>query len=353
MFDTYELRMYENPDSRVRSRVSILLEKENLVFEGQPEFTVCLEDDDGEIYATASLDGKIIKMVAVDASLQEGGYSSKVISAVISRARQKGKTSLFVFTKAGTAERFLSFGFQEIARYNPVVLLEMGEPGIRTYRAMLRQHRAKLPEGKDLAGGVVVNCNPFTLGHRYLIEEAGSRCDHLYVVVVQADLSLFPFADRIELVRKGTEDLPNVTVLPSGDYAVSPATFPAYFLRDDDSLRKAHIQASLDVTLYANLFGEELGITRRFVGTEPYCPVTRQYNHAMKAILPSRGIELVEIPRKEREGAAISASSVRQFIREDRWEELEKLVPQVTWEYLRDLRQKDIIRKIRETESRH
>ncbi len=353
MFDAYELRLYENPDASVRSRVSSLLEKENLVFEGSPELTVCLENEDGEVCATASLDGKIIKMVAVDASLQEGGYSSKVISAVISHARQKGRTSLFVFTKAGAAERFLSFGFQEIARYNPVVLLEMGEPGIRSYRQMLRQHRADLPEGKNLAGGVVVNCNPFTRGHRYLIEEAASRCDHLYVIVVQADLSLFPFAHRIDLVRRGVEDLVNVTVLPSGDYAVSPATFPAYFLRDADSMKKAHIQASLDVTLFANLFGEELGLSRRFVGTEPYCPVTRQYNHAMKAILPSRNIELVEIPRKEEEGAAISASTVRQLIREDRWEDLRKLVPLVTWEYLRDPAREDIIRKIRETESRH
>jgi [citrate (pro-3S)-lyase] ligase len=353
MFDTYELRIYTNPDASVRSRVAALLERENLVFEGDPQVTVCLEDEDGNVYATASLDGKIIKMVAVDTSLQEGGYSSKVISGVISQARQKGQTSLFVFTKTGTAERFLSFGFQEIARYDPVALLEMGEPGIRSYRQMLRQHRVELPEGKNVAGGVVVNCNPFTRGHRYLIEEAASRCDHLYVVVVQADLSLFPFAHRIDLVRRGTEDLGNVTVLPSGDYAVSPATFPAYFLRDADSMKKAHIQASLDVTLFANLFGEELGLTRRFVGTEPYCPVTRQYNDAMKAVLPSREIELVEIPRKEEAGSAISASTVRQLIREDRWEELHTLVPPVTWEYLRDPERADIIRKIKETESRH
>ena len=63
-----------------------------------------------------------------------------------------------------------------------------------------------------------MNCNPFTLGHRYLIEQASEKVDHLYVFVVEEDKSFFPFSDRIGLVKKGTADLKNITVKPSGKY---------------------------------------------------------------------------------------------------------------------------------------
>ncbi len=352
MFDILELRLYEHPDKSVRSRVASFLHEEDLDYEGEPELTVCLEDEQGHIRATASLDGKVIKMVAVDSSAQQGGYSSKVISAVITHGRLQGKTSFLVFTKASAADRFISLGFQELARYEPVVLLEMGEPGIRSYRHFLGEHKAELPEG-SLGGEVVINGNPFTKGHRFLLEEARSRCDHLYVIVVEADLSLFPFQDRMDLIRQGTRDIPGVTVLPSRDYAVSQATFPSYFLRGQDALKKAEIQTCLDVTLFANLYGKELHLARRFVGTEPYCAVTNQYNSAMKTILPSRGIEVVEIPRKESKGVPVSASLVREYIREDRWEEVKEIVPPVTWDYLTSPEQAPLMEKIRNSSSRH
>lgn len=74
-----------------------------------------------------------------------------------------------------------------------------------------------------------MNCNPFTLGHRYLIEEACSQVDILYVFVVEEDKSYFKFEDRIEMVRQGTKDLKQVQVLPSGKYIISKETFAQYF----------------------------------------------------------------------------------------------------------------------------
>ena len=202
---------------RERPGVEAFLQGHGLSFEGNPDCTILVEDAEGNLAATGSLEGKVIKMVAVDPQWQEAGLSSTVVSRLIEHARAKGMNHLFVFTKPDAAMKFAAFGFSELARVAPwVVLMEMGEPGVDAFRTYLRAIRKDVPSGSRV-GAVVVNCNPFTRGHRYLIERASSECDHLYVVVVETDLSLFPFRDRIALVREGTADLQNVTVLRSGD----------------------------------------------------------------------------------------------------------------------------------------
>lgn len=347
-----DVHLLFRPSPAERRSIETFLNGQGLSFEGDPDLTVAVEDGDGRVVATGSLEGKVIKMVAVDGSRQDGGLSSVVISRLLQVAREEGKTHLFVYTKPDAAERFLSLGFIELARVaSSVVLLEMGEPGVATFRAYLASIRK---ESVGRVGAIVVNANPFTRGHRYLIEEARRRCDHLYVIVVETDLSLFPFADRIDLIRRGTEDLEGVTVLRSGDYAVSRATFPSYFLRGTGDEERALLQTRLDVTLFANLFVPALAIGARFVGTEPYCPVTRRYNEAMREILPSRSVDFIEIPRLEWvEGTAVSASSVRDAIRADDWDLVRRLVPPVTWDYLRSPQAEAVLERIRLSDSRH
>ena len=50
----------------------------------------------------------------------------------------------------------------------------------------------------------------------------------------------------------------------------------------------------------------------------------------MKRILPKKGIELIEIPRKEMENKCISASLVRKYLEGNGVKKLEKLVPETT-----------------------
>ena len=359
MFDSFDVRIRSRLSPGERRRLESFLAAHGLFYEGNPEVTVFLEDAEGRIVATGSLEGKVIKMVAVDPAWKEAGLSSKVVSLLVGEARSLGRTSLFVFTKPEAGDRLLDLGFVELARYDPhVMLLEMGEPGVEAYKRYLREVREACfpspPPGARI-GGIVVNCNPFTRGHLWLVEQASASCEHLYVVVVEADLSVFPFKDRLRLVQEGTAHLGNVTVLRSGDYAVSPATFPSYFLKDRDDLAKARIQARLDVTLFARLFCRELGIHTRFVGTEPYCPITRTYNEAMREVLPPLGVEVVELPRLplEEGGAAISASTVRQGLREENWDLVRRLVPDVTWAYLRDASTAEILERVRKSETRH
>ncbi len=205
----------------------------------------------------------------------------------------------------------------------------MGFVGRRP-RSFARSLRA--PDAAGTVGAVVVNCNPFTRGHRYLIERAARSCDTLYVFVLSEDRSFFPAADRMELVREGTRDLANVRVCPTGDYMISQATFPTYFIKD--KARAPRMQLALDLAVFAGVFARELAITRRFVGTEPNCAVTASYNAAMHDYLPPRGIEVTELPRIEQNGEPISASRVRALLLAGDYEGLRPLVPDTTYEYL-------------------
>jgi len=208
--------------------------------------------------------------------------------------------------------------------------------GLRGYKDMLAQvHRDALGR----VGAIVMNCNPFTLGHRYLIEHAASEVRRLYVFVVEEDKSTFPFEDRIALVRAGTADLGNVEVLPSGRFIISSITFADYF--DKAEIQDKAIDPSYDVALFAKEIAPVLGITARFAGEEPLDLVTRQYNDAMRRILPTHGIEFVEIPRRETGGKPISASRVRRLLAEGDFESIAELVPESTLEYLRGIR-KDV-----------
>ena len=183
-------------------------------------------------------------------------------------------------------------------------------------------------------GSIVMNCNPFTLGHRYLIEQSAAKCTQLFIFVVEEDLSYFPFADRIELVSKGTADLPNVKVIPSGKFIISNITFSDYFGKAQ--MQDQTIDPSMDVELFGKYIAPKLGISIRFVGEEPLDHITQQYNDAMQRILPQHNVDFEVIPRKESGGAVISASRVRALLEEKDFDAIKKIVPITTFSYLVD-----------------
>lgn len=181
-------------------------------------------------------------------------------------------------------------------------------------------------------GAIVMNCNPFTLGHRYLIETAASQVDCLYVFVVEEDKSVFPFSDRIQLVKEGTKDLGNVIVLPSGQFMISSLTFPEYFEKEKE--KNVRIDSAMDLDIFGQHIAPVMGISIRFAGEEPKDMVTRQYNEGMREYLPQYGIQFVEIPRKKSGDTIISATTVRDCVRRGDYNELKKLVPECTLIYL-------------------
>ena len=177
-----------------------------------------------------------------------------------------------------------------------------------------------------------MNCNPFTLGHQYLVEYAAARVAKLYLFVVEEDKSEFPFADRIELVRQGVKNFSNVEVLPSGKFIISQQTFSGYF--NKASLQDVAVDSSEDVEIFAKEIAPTLGITIRFAGEEPTDNVTRQYNETMKKILPRYGVEFREIPRKNFGDEPISASKVREALKRGDFDKIKNLVPDSTFLYL-------------------
>ncbi len=187
---------------------------------------------------------------------------------------------------------------------------------------------------KGTIGAIVMNCNPFTLGHLFLIETASHAVDYLYVFVVEEDRSVFPFKDRIRLVREGTAHLENVYVHRSGSFIISSTTFPEYFTKEASNT--IDVDVSTDLEIFGKRIAPALGITKRFVGEEPFDLVTRRYNEDMKTTLPSYGIELIEIPRKtiEDQELVISATTVRKLLADKRFDELSRLVPETTLRYL-------------------
>lgn len=181
-------------------------------------------------------------------------------------------------------------------------------------------------------GSIVMNCNPFTNGHRYLIEESLKYVDFLIIFVVEEDKSVFTFDERFALVNAGVSDLQNVMVVPSGQFILSQKTFPEYFIKVEDKNLIRNVE--YDITLFAEQIAPRLNITYRFVGEEPQDAVTNEYNQAMKRILPQKGVHVIEVPRKENDNGIMSASCVRKCLEDGNFADLKELVPKSTWEKL-------------------
>ncbi len=283
--------------------------------------------DDGQLVATGSRQGNILKCIAVDATRQGEGLTATVLTTLRQDAFSAGHSHLFLYTKPQNKWMFSSLFFYPIAQTADVLLMENRKNGIEDF---LKELPAVDTEG--VVGAAVMNCNPFTKGHRYLVETAASQCDRLYVFVLSEDRSAFSAHDRMEMVKQGTADIPNVTVLPTGPYLISSATFPTYFLKERDQAEQ--VQCQLDIAVFTRYFVPKFGISRRFVGTEPLSPMTNRYNDALKQYLPKEGIELVEIPRLQHDGTPISASAVRALLEQGNTESLINLLPESTLQYL-------------------
>ena len=287
--------------------------------EEDTEQTVLVWDAE-ELIATGSRKGNLLKCIAVDPARQGEGLTAAVMTELKREAHGEGYSHLFLYTKPRNKMLFEPLFFYPVAQTKNVLLMESVRSGIRNF---LNSLEAPVTTGK--VGAIVMNANPFTYGHRFLAERAAEECDHLYIFALSEDKSYFSSADRMEMVKTGTAHLKNVTVLPTGPYLISEATFPKYFLKDRETARREHYL--LDLAVFTRWFVPHFGITHRYAGTEPTCMVTAGYNEAMAEILPQSGVEFCRIQRKELGGTAISASRVRD---ENRTEILKQLVPEST-----------------------
>lgn len=286
---------------------------------------------DGKLIATGSLAGNVLKYIAAsDEAGNSASLFNRIVSELINRLRQRGIFHAFVFTKPQYVKSFEHVGFVTLAQSTNGAVLEVGKPAIQDYLAQISKPKSS---DKQIAA-IVMNANPFTLGHRYLVEKAARESDLVYIFVVSENQALFSSQERLDLVRAGTHDLKNVVVLAGGDYMVSFATFPAYFIKSPDQV--IDYQTTLDARIFGNWIGPSLGITKRYLGSEPLSHTTNIYNQVLQRELAGRiDVEIVDRKRQS-DGNVYSARMVRQMIAEQNLEATKLLVPPSTYSFIKE-----------------
>ena len=323
---SYAISEVRPTDKRGLAEVDALLNKEGIRRDNNLDYTCAMYDDDYRAIATGSCFGNTLRCFAVSGEHQGEGLLNEIVTHLLQIQSERGNFHLFLYTKPDSAKFFGDLGFHEIARVeHTLVFMENRRDGFTSYLRTLEKTRRP---GKSAA--VVMNANPFTLGHQYLTETASAACDTLHVFMVSEDVSLIPYAVRKRLIQSGTAHLRNVILHDSGPYIISNATFPSYFLRDETAVIEG--QARLDLQVFVKI-AAALGVTARYVGEEPTSEVTGLYNKIMQAELPKAGVDCVVIPRKQSGGKAISASAVRQYIQRGELDALQALLPASGYAY--------------------
>ncbi|MBS0985103.1 [citrate (pro-3S)-lyase] ligase [Acetobacter thailandicus] len=290
---------------------------------------------DHRLAGCAGLDQNVIKCVCTSEEFRDAGLSLKLATEVIKCGLTAGYDDLFLYTKYSNIRLFRGWGFSTLVEIpGAVAFLHYDQAAFEHYIEALRAFRK---EGA-LTGSIVLNANPFTNGHRYLVEQASKDCDIVHIFLVKEDVSLFSYQDRLTLVRKGVADLKNVIVHEGSDYIISHATFPGYFLKDRAAVNE---QASaVDALMFRRYIAPALNVSVRYVGTEPLDKTTAMYNVVLRKFLStypcdSKPVELKELERKTCGPAVISASRVRELIKAGNFEAIKELVPPSTFEFIR------------------
>lgn len=331
-------------DRSTLAQVDALLQWEGIRRDRNLDCICAILDESGQVIGTGSCFGNTLRCFAVSREHQGEGLLNQIITHLIEIQCARGNLHLFLYTKAESAKFFEDLGFCEITRVeNRLVFMENRPDGFERY---LRGLEAAKTTGKSAA--VVMNANPFTRGHQYLVEKAAAACDTLHLFIVSEDASLVPFFVRKKLVAEGVKHLPNVVLHDSGPYIISNATFPSYFLKDEAAVIDGH--ARLDLAVFTRIAGA-LNITARYVGEEPASQVTGLYNKIMREQLPKAGIDCIVVPRKEADGKAISASTVRQCLQSDDWDTLKTLLPQTSLAYFRSPEAAPVLERIRKADN--
>ncbi len=338
-------KIYPN-DRFANSQIEKLLQEEGIRKDPNLDYTCGMYDEDMNIIATGSLFGNTLRCMAVSHLHQGEGLMNEIVTHLIEIQFERGNTHLFLYTKCNTAKFFGDLGFSEIARVSDqLVFMENKRTGFSDY---LKKLQNGCDDNITNTAALVMNANPFTNGHLYLVEKAAAENDILHLFMVSEDASLVPYSVRKRLIMEATSHLPNICYHDSGPYIISNATFPSYFQKDEASVITGH--ALLDLTIFKSI-AQTLHINRRYVGEEPTSQVTGIYNQIMAEELPKSDIECIIVPRLEYNQTAISASTVRQAIHDGKIESIKPLVPDATYKFFTSSEADGIIKKIQQHEN--
>ena len=329
-------------DKVTLAQIDALLALEGIRRDKNLDYICALQDDEANVVATGSCFGSTLRCFAVSHEHQGEGLLNQVITHLIDMQASRGNFHLFLYTKPDAARFFGDLGFYEISRVpGKLVFMENRRDGFPSYLRKLSKDRR---DGRSAA--IVMNANPFTLGHLHLVETAARACDTLHLFIVTEDLSLVPYRIRRQLIEAATAHIPNLLYHECGPYIISSATFPSYFLKDETDVIEG--QAMLDIAVFVQI-AAQLGITARWVGEEPTSQVTGLDNRIMSEALPKAGIDCRIIPRLTADGKPISASQVRECLKTGNMNALTALVPESTIRFFESPEATPILERIRQT----
>lgn len=332
--EQYDFERIYAGDAAGMNEVLEFLHRNSLNMDDFIEVFLVSRNNKGDITACGGIAPGVIKCVAIDDAYRGRGIALTLASSLIRLAAERGYHHLFIYTKPENEPFFTGCGFYPIAAVpGRVVLLENSPIRLKQYQNRL----AALKQPGNRIGAIVMNANPFTKGHLYLIESALEQCDWLHLFVVGEDKSQFSYADRLALVKAGTAHLARLTVHEGSPYIISRATFPCYFLKQESIVHQCHME--LDLNIFRTYIAPPLGITHRFVGNEPSCVITNYYNKQMHIWLKSPEIhappiEVVQIARLEYRHDVISATKVRKWLAEGDFARIKHYVPESTYRFL-------------------
>ena len=342
--------IYPN-DKLSNKRILQLLNAEGIKRDRNLDYTCAAYDSDYNIIGTGSCFGNTLRCLAVSHEHRGEGLTNKIISHLIQYQFERGNYHLFIYTKYTTYHLFKDLGFYEIVRIkDQIVFMENKKTGFSDYLNELKKNNINnIEHNKKKVAAIVMNANPFTLGHQYLIEKASQENDILHLFIVSEDKSIVPFKVRKQLIKEGTKHLTNIIYHDSGPYIISSSTFPSYFQKDEKDVIESH--ANLDIEIFAKI-AKALDINARYIGEEPTSLVTGIYNQLMIKKLPENGIQCVVVPRMtNKEGnEVISASDVRKAIKEGQFEKMKNMVPECTYKFFMSEEGKDVVNKIKQSD---
>lgn len=328
-------------DKKSIEQVDKLLAKEAIKRDKNSDYLAAIFDDNGKVIATGSLYKNTLRSLAVDSNRQGESIMNTLISHLMYEANSRGYFKLYLYSKASSTNIFKTLGFYEIARVDGVLsFMENKKNGFKNYLDGLN----KSPKFYKKVAGLVINANPFTKGHLYLIEKASNENDLVHLFIISDDSSFFPFEVRKNLVKESTSHLVNIIYQETGDYIISSSTFPSYFIKNEPDVIRA--QARLDAEIFIKI-AKNLGINKRYLGTEIPGSTTYVYNQILSDTLPKNGIEIDLVDRVEYEGKSISASNVREFIKNGNIEATKPLLPNPTYNFINSTEANPIIEKIK------
>ena len=323
-----------------------LLNAEGIKKDRNLDYTCAAYDSDYNIIGTGSCFGNTLRCLAVSNEHRGEGLTNKIISHLIEYQFARGNFHLFIYTKFSTYHLFKDLGFYEIVRIkDQIVFMENKKTGFNDYLNNLAKTKINYNNAKKIAA-IVMNANPFTLGHLYLIEKASKENDILHLFIVSEDKSIVPFNIRKKLIKEGTAHLSNIIYHDTGPYIISSSTFPSYFQKDEKDVIESH--ANLDIEIFVKI-AKVLDINARYVGEEPTSLVTGIYNQLMEKKLPENGINCIVVKRKEILGGngVISASEVRKKIKEGKINDIKNMVPDCTYKFFSSEEGKNVVDKIK------